>query len=125
MIKWERANEKYELPLEELKANCAWMPIEERISPTRRTYRFDHRDIQRHVERRYGNLDTFFATLEKKRFDKKLELERMEKQRRWAREEIERRMAAGEAEEQVTADVLRKYGLESPVEPAPAKKSLR
>jgi hypothetical protein len=116
-IRWDRVERKYELPLEELKENCTWAPIEETIfsdepdydpgleqtryryggmHQTRKTYLFDERDIQRYIERRYGGLDTFFAALEKKRWDKKLELERMEKQRRWAREEIERRIAAGE-----------------------------
>jgi hypothetical protein len=125
IIRWERAEQKYELPLEELKTNCAWSPMRETIPvdefeddsgsdfgsdegfyrsaitgtmmQSRKTYVFDDRDIQRHIKRRYGDLDTFFATLEKKRWDKKLELERMEKQRCWAREEIERRITANEA----------------------------
>jgi hypothetical protein len=122
MIRWKSAEEKYDLPLEDLKATCAWAPIEETIHfedsdyeydsgdewywtfgrererhQSRKSYVFDERDIQRHLTRRYGGLDTFFAALEKKRWDKKLELERMAKQRRWAREEIERRVAAGEA----------------------------
>jgi hypothetical protein len=116
IIKWERAEHKYELPLEELKANCAWAPVEEstysdeidyesgdhlyrshrRHNSRNTSYVFDDRDIERHIKRRYGGLDTFFAALEKKRWDKKLELERMEKQRRWAREEFERRITASE-----------------------------
>jgi hypothetical protein len=100
MINWERAEEEYELPLEELKANCAWAPIEETRSfyhtgrSSHKTYVFDDRDIQRHIKLRYGDLDTFFAAIEKKDSDKELELERMAKQRRWAREEIERRITA-------------------------------
>jgi hypothetical protein len=104
------------LPLEELKANCAWAPVQEstyfdeldfapddhfyrshrRHNSRKTSYVFDDRDIERHITRRYGGLDTFFAALEKKRWDKNLELERMEKQRRWAREEVERRITASE-----------------------------
>jgi hypothetical protein len=100
IIRWERAEEEYELPLEELKANCAWAPIEDPsdyYQGRRRGYVFDDRDILRHVKRRYGDLDVFFAAIEKKHWDKELELERMAKQCRWAREDIERRMTAGEA----------------------------
>jgi hypothetical protein len=109
---WEKgAKQKYELPLEELKANCTWSrvvscghpldseePGDEAEGHTYRgtTYVFDEREIQRYVKKRYGDLDTFFAAIEKKRWDKKLEMARMEKQRRWAREEIERRIAASE-----------------------------
>jgi hypothetical protein len=119
VIIWERAEEKYELPLEELKASCAWAPVDDPIfsddseyessdedfyyrssrrdrEPYQTTYVFDTHDIQRHIERRYGGLDTFFAALEKKHWDKNLELERMAKQRRWASEELERRLTAGE-----------------------------
>jgi hypothetical protein len=111
MLTWEHVEAEYELSLEELKTNCEWAPIEETIYPTereydwerrelyqsRKTYVFNHGDIQRYIKRRYGGLDVFFALLEKKEWDKNLELERMAKQCRWAREEIERRMTAGEA----------------------------
>jgi hypothetical protein len=98
-IEWERAKQKYGLPIDELKANCAWSPFDETISyyQTRKTYVFDDRDIQCHIERRYGDLETFFATLEKKRWDKALESERIAKQHRWARKEIEQRITASEA----------------------------
>jgi hypothetical protein len=104
-ISWDRAEQEYELPLEELKANCTWAPVlrdtkyilfSRKIHPGLKTYVFDERDVQRHVKRRYGGLDTFFAAIQKKRWNKELELERMAKQRRWAREEIERRITAGE-----------------------------
>jgi hypothetical protein len=124
MIRWKRVEEKYDLPLEELKATCAWTAIEETIRfddsdydydsdddwyyrrtfgrerethQSRKSYVFDEREIQRYIMRHYRDMETFFAALEKKRWDKKLELERMAKQRRWAREEIERRVAVGEA----------------------------
>jgi hypothetical protein len=99
---WEIAQQEFELPLEELKANCVWAPIKLiRYFGGRRfdlnTYVFDDRDVVRYIKRCYGDVEAFFAAIAKKDWEKELELERMATQRRWAREEIERRMTAAEA----------------------------
>jgi hypothetical protein len=65
---WEIAQQEFELPLEELKANCVWAPIEENriFDPSTesgfssdKTYVFDERDVLRYIKRRYGDRVTF------------------------------------------------------------------